>query len=209
MRRKKRNKRTGKFTYSIIVDGETEIWYFQMMKKHENLHRIDIRPEIPRKKKLKEQFELVCEYAENYDMVIWLIDFDTLLKEHNERKRGTISIIKKFEKYRSALERKYLNRVKVLVNSPCLEYWYLLHFIKTDTFYQKCNEPIKKLKNQYMTDYKKSEKFYKKRDNDIYERLKPKQSEAMQNAKDLGAFDFGKINSAKAEIYKILEILGI
>jgi hypothetical protein len=36
-RRSEQRKGSGKKVYSIIVDGKTEVWYFQMMKRHEDL----------------------------------------------------------------------------------------------------------------------------------------------------------------------------
>jgi hypothetical protein len=36
-----------KTTYAIIVDGETEIWYFQMLKRNEPSLLVNIEPKIP------------------------------------------------------------------------------------------------------------------------------------------------------------------
>lgn len=35
---------------AIVVDGDTEVWYLQMLKRNERDIRISIRPEIPNKK---------------------------------------------------------------------------------------------------------------------------------------------------------------
>jgi hypothetical protein len=42
---------------------------------------------------------------------------------------------------------------------------------------------------------------------DIYAKLKQYQKKAIKNAEKLGSLDFGNIESAKAEIYKIFNIL--
>ena len=62
------HKKVAKPTYSIIVDGETEIWYFQLLKQHEHLS-VDIKPELPKKKSLFDQFNTVVDNARHYDKV--------------------------------------------------------------------------------------------------------------------------------------------
>ncbi len=62
----RRKKRRGKKSYSIIVKGQTEVWYLQLMKQYEKLPRIDIKPELPKNKKLKELFELVKNNTQIY-----------------------------------------------------------------------------------------------------------------------------------------------
>lgn len=43
-----------KKAYAIVVDGETEVWYFQMLKRNETSLQVNIEPQIPIKKKLEE-----------------------------------------------------------------------------------------------------------------------------------------------------------
>lgn len=86
-RDKQHRKGAGKKKFSIIVDGETELWYFQLMKQYESLP-IDIMPEIPKRKSLQAQYETVLENAKHYDTVFWLIDYDAILKEDRETKKG-------------------------------------------------------------------------------------------------------------------------
>lgn len=200
-------KRVLKKIYSIIVDGKTETWYFQMLRKNENLSQINIKPELPKNKKLKELYELVTEHAQIYDKVIWILDFDVIVKEEKERKKGQASVIKIFQEYVKKLEKDCKN-VVVLVNNPCLEFWYLLHFEPTGKFYSNCDDAIRQLR-KHLPDYEKTEKYYKKNNNDIYKRLKPLQNIAKSNAKRLANFDFENPQKAKAEIYKILDILEI
>ena len=77
-------KRKENDSYVIIVDGETEKWYIDLLKSSEknNLPRISIKPEIPTKKKLESLYNQVKEYAGIYDLVIWIIDLDTVIKEN-------------------------------------------------------------------------------------------------------------------------------
>lgn len=61
-RRRKRKIQGGK-TYAFVVDGQTEVWYLQMLKRNERELKIDIKPELPNKKSLEEQYRLVEERA--------------------------------------------------------------------------------------------------------------------------------------------------
>lgn len=203
--RNRQSKRKAKPSYVIIVDGKTEMWYFQMMKRHEDLSHITIKPELPKKKKLVEQFEKVKEDSAKYDYVFWLVDFDVLTKEDKERKKGTNSIIQNFHKYCKELQKKKYSNVQVFVNNPCLEFWYLLHHKASGKFYAECSAAEKELK-KHISDYKKSQTYHTS-NNDIYKRLKPLQLTALKNAKNLGDFSFEHTQEAKAEIYKILELL--
>lgn len=50
-------------SFAIVVDGKTEVWYLQMLKRNEKEIRVSIKPEIPNKKSTEEQYNLVCELA--------------------------------------------------------------------------------------------------------------------------------------------------
>lgn len=198
-------KRKGKKKYSFIVDGKTEKWYLQLMKEHENLKNIDIEPALPKKKKLSELEELIIENAKHYDKVIWIVDFDTIIKEEKERKKSGKSKIQKFKKILHKF--KNIENIKILVNTPCLEYWYLLHFKNTSKYYSKCESIFKEFKGTILDNYKKTENYYKKTNNDIYQKLKPLKTQAILRSKKLGNFNLKNYESAKAEIYKIFNIL--
>jgi len=192
-----KKKRKVKKSYSIIVDGQTEVWYLQLMKRHENLPRIDIIPELPKNKKLKELFELVKNNTLIYDKVIWLLDLDVIISNKK---------VEEFNKYVKQL--KHNDRAIILINNPCLEFWFLLHFKEIGKSYSRCDDIITKLKrSKELKHYEKTEKYYKYAKSDIYSKLKPFQNTATENAKKLGNLDFDNIESAKAEIYKIFDIL--
>ncbi len=177
-------------TYAFVVDGETEIWYLQMFKRNEQNNsniRINIKPEIPHKKKLRDQYNLVREQAESeYDKVFWIVDLDVILKETRESKSENTPLIK-FMNYRETLYSEYDN-VRVIVNNPCLEYWYLLHFEFNNITYNNCRDVVDDL-HRYIKGYGKSERFYKRKNRDIYSVLRPHLSKAINNAKKLGGFD--------------------
>jgi hypothetical protein len=62
-------------------------------------------------------------------------------------------------------------------------------------------------KGTILEDYEKSERYYKKRNNDIYLKLQDLKPFAIANAKKLGDFDFGNPETAKSEIYKIFDLI--
>lgn len=188
-------------TIAFVVEGKTEMWYLQMLKKNEEREqnvRINIRPEIPQKKTLKDQYELVCELAAENKIVCWILDFDVILKETRECAKRQESPLADFLKYREKLLKEYDN-VKVIVNNPCFEYWFLLHFEATQKYYVKCGSAIKQLKRE-LVGYEKTEKYFKRRNNDIYLRLKPKLKDAIDNAAAFGGFKTDKPKKALCEM---------
>lgn len=191
-------------TYAFVVDGETEIWYLQMFKRNEqkkNNFRINIKPEIPHKKKLRDQFYLVKEQAEGeYDKVFWIVDLDVILKETRESKSDNTPLVK-FMNYRETLYNEYDN-VRVIVNNPCLEYWYLLHYEFNDITYKNCRDVVGDL-HKHLRGYGKSERFYKRKNRDIYSILKPHLSRAISNAKRLGGFDEREPEKGMCEMYTL------
>ena len=59
-----------------------------------------------------------------------------------------------------------------------------------------------------LKDYEKSEKYYKNPRQDIYQKVKQFQKDAISNAGKLGSFNFDNPETAKAEIYKLFQLLG-
>ena len=80
-RRKNKISKPRKITFTIVVDGETEVWYFQMLKRNEPGLQVNIEPKIPQKKKLSEQYEKVIELAKDYEKVFWIIDLDKIIED--------------------------------------------------------------------------------------------------------------------------------
>lgn len=206
-RNHKQRKRAGNKAVSIVVDGKTEIWYLQMMKEYESLKSINIKPELPKKKKLEELFEYVIENSKDYSQVIWVIDFDTILKEERERKDGSKSKIIELKEYLATIE--LIENVSVLVNTPCLEYWYLQHLKESGKYFENCDKVCKEFKNTILKDYEKTERYYKQKNSDIYQKLKPFKNLAIKNSEKLGDFDIDLPKQGKAELYKIFGLLNI
>ena len=173
----------------VIVDGQDEKIYLEQVKCYycsskPELRSIKITPELPEKKKkknIKELFDyLNKKLQEEYTDVILMLDFDGPLNSQNEFEQFK----KYYGKYKLVKENKlptkdirgykWMENIKLIINSPCLEYWFLLHFAPSNItkFYQtykpELEKDVKKLPN--FKDYDKSEDFYQKNP-DIFTRL--------------------------------------
>ena len=185
-----------KQSFAVVVDGETEYWYLQMLKQNEPDVLFNITPKILQKKNINQQYELVTDLSEEeYDKVFWIVDLDVLLKEEREKKNSTSSL-QKFLEYWGKLSKQ--KKIVVIVNNPCLEYWFLLHFQMTNKVFTSCADAEKQV-SQHLKGYEKTEKFFKK-DNDIYKQLKPYLKTAKKNATALGSFDTYNHSKAMCEM---------
>ena len=193
--RKRKNISTQQ-AFAVVVDSETEYWYLQMLKHNEPNILFDIMPKFLQKKNVTQQYKLVTELSKKeYDKVFWIIDLDILLKEEREKK-DTPSSLQKFLNYYKSLSKQ--KKIVVIVNNPCLEYWFLLHFQMTNKVFTSCTDAEKQV-SQHLQDYEKTEKFFKK-DNDIYKQLKPFLKTAKENATALGSFDTYNHSKAMCEM---------
>lgn len=188
--------------FAIVVDGETEVWYLQMLKRNEREIRVSIKPEIPNKKSVEEQFNLVCDLSgKEFTQVYWIIDLDTVVKESNEAPKGKKSPLKTFDEYRANLAENFKN-VVVIVNNPCLEFWFLLHFEKTSKYFGTCSGSETQLK-KHLKDFEKTQKYFTKQNDDIYLKLKPNLKIAIKNSIALGRFDIQNPVKAVCEMEKL------
>lgn len=204
MRKTKSIQPKGKQKFAFVVDGECEFWYIQMLKRNEKSINIDLKPEIPQKKKNADQFKKVVELSADYDKVFWIIDFDVIRSETLLAKKRTKTALQEFKEYCDEINKNHENII-VIINNPCLEYWILLHFERTSKYYESCESVIRQLK-KHLPEYKKTKLFYTKEDNDIYLRLKPILSKAITNAERLERFDFHNPDSGMSEMQLFFNI---
>lgn len=187
-------------SFAFVVDGETEIWYLQMLKRNERQLKVNIEPKLPQKKSIEEQYKLVKKLSESeYSKVFWLVDLDTIIKKSIETPKGKKTPLSSFNKLRHLLIRNH-NNVTIIVNNPCLEFWFLLHFERTSKFFDKCSKAEAELKN-HIKDYEKTRKYFTKQDNDVYCRLKPHLNTAIVNSESLGRFDIAEHTKAISEMF--------
>ncbi len=207
MRTRKHISPKGKPKFAVIVDGETEFWYLQMLKRNEKQIKVDIKPEIPQKKKLQDQNLKVRELANDYDRVFWIIDMDTILGESLQTKKGVEKPIDILTKYKKEIAEKYDNIV-VVINQPCLEFWFLTHFVATTKSFTNCDEAGNDL-TKHIKDYTKTEKFFVKQNDDIYIKLRPRLEEAIARSRKMPAFDKDSPYSGLTEMHRFFDSLEI
>lgn len=156
-------------TIAVIADGQTEKWYLERVKVHypcDALKSTKIEPQLPQKKQIAELVELAkAKVEEGYPKVILLVDFDEVLSNAEEFRE-----FKHFyQEYHKDNHNDWMNNLLLIVNNPCLEYWYLLHFNSTGKFYNGYSEMEVDL-HRFLPDYNKGERYYCGNP-DIYTRL--------------------------------------
>jgi 23S rRNA A1618 N6-methylase RlmF len=218
MSRKIKN-RQGKKTFALIGDGETEYWYIQKLKEHEKEKlknsNLKLEPELNHKKKLEELFEHIENLEEEYDKIFWIVDFDTIIKETKEAKKGKERTLDIFKRRRNKLLSNN-KKIIIIINNPCFEFWLLQHFYSATKYFECYNGKLEREIKKHILNYDKSEKFYNNcgGGKGIYLLLERKLEEAISNSKKLPKLNFDKtdINDYEigtTEMHKLFDELGI
>ena len=209
-RRKQRDKRTLKKIYLVYVDGECEIIYLHSFNSRYS--PIKILPQLPNNKALEKQFQDIKDLVEeqSYEKIFWLIDGDQII--HN----GEISKLKQIY-HQVSNSKLFVNKVEILINNPCLEFWFLLHFKFSTKNYISCDQVVRDLKSipqdceisderleNILKSYSKKHRVI----SELSELLKSYLKSAIENAERISDFDFENPNSC-AEIYKFFKEIGI
>jgi hypothetical protein len=182
-------------TVAIVGDGHTERIYFSDLKETDRPANLSIFPDYPRKMgSFIGVLERAIELSNDYEMVFALVDMDKIIKE------------KQYDKYQKLKEQAQKNGAIVLENNPCIEIWFLLHFITTGKLFNNCNEVSNQLnKRDRIKSYDKSEKFLVQAR--LYKTLKHLiKNTTMPNAKLLEKDRTGKDELyPRAEIFRFFE----
>lgn len=178
---RKINRRSAEKSIAVIIDGKDEKWYLETVKEHYPnmaMKKATIKPDLPQKKSVEELFALAQQkLAMESTQVILILDMDSIIKDNQEFERFRVY----YEKYlkstqgtltpREKAKYGWMNNLVLIVNTPCLEFWYLLHFSKTYKFFPDFSAMEATLRKQPgLEGYDKSEGYYKKSPN-IYDRL--------------------------------------
>lgn len=178
----------------VLIDGKDEKWYIERVKKHHPgsfIKEMKLQPELVEEKKVQELFDRAQYELDNgASSVILIIDLDEPLRANKKTEYERFKTL--YEKYLDAHSgmlkgsgvKKYgwMKQMTLIVNNPCLEYWYLLHEKRTTKYYADYDAmKIDLRKIPYLSDYNKSEDYYTSSP-DIYERLQDKLSNARSNA---------------------------
>ncbi|BBB32548.1 hypothetical protein TTHT_1008 [Thermotomaculum hydrothermale] len=213
---RRNKKRQEKKLLVIYVDGETEVWYFNLVKKQLVNEKVFLKlmPEIAKsgtpEEKLVELNKFIKKYQRELEQAYLLLDFDTIRKESDWYQK--IFDIRK--KKRKRIKGEILNeKIRIIVNNPCLEYWFLLHFSNTKRFFENCDSVIqalsKEVKNNWEIEngYKKHEKEFKNFCNRLYrEGLFKVLKEPIKRAENIGFLNgLEDIDKSVAEIFVIFK----
>lgn len=194
MARKKQKLQKDRGGIAIIMDGKDERWYIDKVKECypcKKLRQVNVKPELPNEKNVEEQFDLAKKLLEEeYSFVILILDFDKILKEKNDGGEGVKEFSKFTNLYTNYLNIKackkiknhdWMNNLLVIVNNPCLEYWFLLHYRQTTKFFKNCDSLIPELKRiPELKNYDKNETYIKS----LYKKLESRLPDARKNAKE-------------------------
>ena len=195
----------GNISAAIIVDGETEKIYFRQMSKDERCRLKPVKKDGDVESQMSQVDSLLNQ---GYPAVYWLIDYDDIARDNREcpdinRKQLT--------KLKAAIG-KYTgeHRVKILFNSPCLEYWLLLHHAPDNRrAYEQYEGELETALQKPMPGYAKTKKYYEAAPG-IYRKLRPQLPTAVAAARSLHGFDpqAGRC-SPVADVWQIITDLHI
>lgn len=178
---RKINPRSSEKSITVIIDGKDEKWYLETIKEHYPnmaMKKATIKPDLPQKKNVEELFSLAQQkLSMESSQVVLILDMDSIIKDNYEYERFKVYYEKYLKSSQDALSPRekskygWMSKLVLIVNTPCLEFWYLLHFSKTTKFFPDFSTMEATLKKQPgLASYDKSEGYYKKSPN-IYERL--------------------------------------
>lgn len=151
MARKTKN-RPPKFKVAIVGEGETEWYYFTNMRQFERFS-FKVAPDLPKHSDYKSIIKTARKKRdEGYDLVFCVLDLDRIINNETEKK-GYIT-----EKAKTNLNKG----IEFIETMPCIELWFLLHFLKTYSSkvylnYSQVSIPLKR----YIPNYEKTTKFLK------------------------------------------------
>jgi hypothetical protein len=202
MRKKRAIPVKTKPTFAFVVDGECEVWYLQMLKRNEKSLTVTIEPQIPQKKSLFDQFELVKRLSIDYNQVFWIIDLDVIIRESIQKRKGNKSPLQILSEYEKEL--KQYPKVVLIKNNPCIEFWLLLHFEFTTKTFDKCTDAEKQLK-KHLADYEKTRNYYTKSGNDIYLKLKNNLKIAKANSERFIKLHSGDSSQSFSEMHLLFD----
>ncbi|MDE6538192.1 MAG: RloB family protein [Muribaculaceae bacterium] len=173
---------------AVIIDGKDEKWYIEQLREFyskEKITKIKISPELPEKKSVCDLFEMAERLAgQSYSHIFLIIDLDNILKDAVETRKFQEKYTA-YNKKDKSKKNKWMNKMTIIVNSPCLEYWYLLHFKQTNRFYPDYDvlKPDLRKSNAILAHYDKSKAFYYQEPG-LFRKLAPYLSTAEANAKE-------------------------
>lgn len=180
---------------AVVGDGQTEKIYFDKLKDVEGLRNVSLKPDLPKSvgsyKGVFDKAESL--YEQGYDEVYCLIDIDKVLSDNT------------LAKYLTDKKRIEKKGIIVFESNPCIEFWFLLHFVRTTKPFSNC-ESVEKDLQKYLPNYTKNQQYLVQAN--IYKLLQPNLSKAIENGEWIKENHLeNDYNSSKSEIFKLIKIL--
>ncbi len=194
-----------KKSIAIIGEGETEWFYFDSLRIYHR-YPFKVAPDFPRHSDIDHILKLAKRYLdEEYDYVICLIDMDRIKHVSAEWKKYQRHKNKEKKK-----KRKNQGQIIFVETFPCMEFWFLLHFIPNlSTKRYNSYEDILPELRKYMPEYEKTKKYF--RQISLYSFLKENGDEnrAIENAKKLCELNISEFENENSysELYRVIELL--
>jgi hypothetical protein len=136
-------------TYVVLGDGQTEQYYLRHLKTLRG-YNYTIRPSLFSSITIETAGSIIDEYLSGgCNQIIYFTDYDTIVNQDK---------ITEFEK----LKDKSADTEEVFIceTMPSIEFWYLLHFLKTTREFNNASQAISLLV-KYMQGYSKGETYLK------------------------------------------------
>lgn len=165
MARKTKNRQLN-ITYLILVEGLTELIYFQNLKEDRGYFGFTVKLQ---KAKHGNPVPLIEEALKEYEKGvyrnIWCVyDCDVLFYNRNER-------------FNNAYNSAQRQGIRFAESMPCIEVWFILHFEKPKNSYQNADAVITDLK-KYIPNYNKNQDWQER---NLYKSLKEHSAQALIN----------------------------
>lgn len=143
------NKRETRKTFVVLGDGQTEQYYLKHLRAIKG-YKYSIRPSLFASITIETAGNIIDEYLSGgCDQIVYFTDYDTIVNQNK---------IAYFEKLKSKYEE--IPEVLICETMPSIEFWFLLHFIKTTREFNNASEAVTLLL-KYLPGYSKGETYLK------------------------------------------------
>jgi hypothetical protein len=187
---RKINTRRLNITYLILVEGLTELIYFQNLKEDRGYLGFTVRLQKAKHGNPAPLIEEALKESEkNVYCNIWCVyDCDVLFHNKNER-------------FNNAYNSAQRQGIQFAESMPCIEVWFILHFEKPKNSYQNTDAVITDLK-KYIPNYSKNQDWQKR---NLYKSLKDHSAQALRNVLKLPIINH-HIQDTATSVNKLIEI---
>ncbi len=190
MARKIKERKLKAPTITIIGEGATERFYFTHLKSCKGYNYV-CKPRNFTVQNIDDLDRQVDRVLSDEGVAVCVFDTD-VTRIHRADKI-------KFE----AMCRKYANNPSVILcdSMPSIEFWFLLHYIKTNRYFTSSEEVINLLR-RYLPNFSKQQSFLSKSEWVTSLVADNKLEDAMNNAKGIG-----NDGESYSNVYKLFELL--